>query len=135
MRTPREILEQATTIAVVGASADPDKAAHRIPARLRERGWRIRPVNPNHDSVLGEPAVASVAELPDGVDVVDVFRPAGEAADIVRAAASRGIKAVWLQAGITSGEARAVAEEAGIDYVEDACIGVVATVEDLRPTG
>lgn len=135
MRTPREILEQATTIAVVGASDDPDKAAHRIPAKLKDRGWRILPVNPNDDEVLGVVSVPSVADLPDGVDVVDVFRPADEAADIVRAAASRGIKAVWLQAGIASDEARVVAEEAGIDYVEDACIGVVATVEDLRPAG
>ena len=134
VRTQREILEQATTIAVVGASADPAKAAHRIPAKLQDRGWRIRPVNPNHDAVLGEASVDSVADLPDGVDLVDVFRPPDEAADIVRAAASRGIKAVWLQTGIASDEARAVAEAAGIDYVEDACIGVVATVEGLRPT-
>ena len=61
-----------------------------------------------------------------------MFRPGGEAPDIVRAAVARGVPAVWLQAGITSPEARALAEEAGIDYVEDACMAVVAAVEDLH---
>lgn len=133
MRTPSEILRQATTIAVVGASDDPAKAAHRIPARLRERGWRILPVNPNDPEVLGVPSVASVADLPDGVDVVEVFRPSEEAADIVREVVARGIPAVWLQQGISSQEARAVANEAGIDYVEDECMGHLAVAEDLRP--
>ena len=134
MRTPREILEQAKTIAVVGASDAPEKAAHRIPARLRDRGWDIVPVNPNDPEVLGVTSVASVADLPDGVDVVEVFRPAVEAPEIVRLAAERGIKAVWLQTGIVSGDARRLAEAAGIDFVEDACMAVVATVEDVRPT-
>lgn len=135
MRTPSEILEQATTIAVVGASDDPGKAAHRIPARLRDLGWRILPVNPNDPEVLGVASVASVAELPDGVDVVEVFRPSEETADIVREVVARGIPAVWLQQGISSQEARAVANEAGIDYVENACMGHLAVAEDLRPTG
>lgn len=133
MRTPREILEQARTIAVVGASDSPDKAAHKIPSLLRERGWTVVPVNPNDPEVLGEPSVASVADLPDGVDVVDVFRPAEEAPDVVRAAVARGIPAVWLQAGIRSAEARALAEEAGLDYVENECIGKLAAIHDLRP--
>ena len=135
MRTPSEILEQATTIAVVGASDDPGKAAHRIPAQLRDRGWRILPVNPNDPEVLGVASVASVADLPDGVDVVEVFRPSEEAADIVREVVARGIPAVWLQAGIASDDARAVAEEAGIDYVENDCMGHLAVAEDLRPSG
>ena len=132
MRTPSEILEQARSIAVVGASDDPAKPAHGVPVVLRERGWRILPVNPNDPEVLGVPSVASVAALPDGVDVVDVFRPADEAPDIVRAAIARGIGAVWLQAGISSPEARALAEEAGIDYVESTCMKVVAVRHDLH---
>jgi predicted CoA-binding protein len=132
VRTPREILEQATTIAVVGASDDPFKPAHAVPVALRDRGWRILPVNPNDPEVLGVPSVASVAELPDGVDVVEVFRPSDEAPDIVRAVIARGIPAVWLQLGIASAEARALAEEAGIDYVEDTCMKVTAVREDLR---
>ena len=133
MRTPRQILEGARTIAVVGASDDDRKPAHKIPVYLRERGWRILPVNPNDAEVLGVPSLASVDELPDGVDVVEVFRPAAEAPDVVRAAARRGIPAVWLQAGIASAEAKALAEEAGVDYVEDACMFKVVAAYDLRP--
>ena len=132
MRTPEQILSQARTIAVVGASDDRAKPAHGVPALLRDRGWRILPVNPNDPEVLGVPSVASVAALPDGVDVVEVFRPAAEAPDIVRAAISRGIPAVWLQLGISSPEARALAEEAGIDYVENACMKIVAAHADLH---
>jgi hypothetical protein len=135
VRTPQQILTQARTIAVVGASDHPDKAAHRIPALLRDRGWRIVPVNPNDPEVLGVPAVGSVPELPDGIDVVEVFRPSEEAAGIVREVIARGIPAVWLQAGITSEEGRRLAEEAGIDYVENACMGKLAAAEDLRPDG
>ena len=130
--TPVEILRTARTIAVVGASDDPDKPAHRIPVALRERGWTILPVNPNDPEVLGVPSVPSVADLPDGVDVVDVFRPSEEAEGIVREVAACGIPAVWLQKGIVSEAARAVAEEAGMSYVEDSCMGVVAKANDLR---
>ena len=135
MRPPEEILRSARTIAVVGASDHAEKAAHRIPVALRDRGWTILPVNPNDPEVLGVPSVASIGELPDGVDVVDVFRPGDEAPDIVRAAVQRGIPAVWLQAGIRSEEARVLAEEAGLDYVENECMGKLAVLHDLRPPG
>jgi hypothetical protein len=127
-----EILRDARVIAVVGASDDEAKPSHRIPLALRERGWTILPVNPNDPVVLGVPSVPSVSDLPDGVDVVEVFRPAEEAEGIVREAAARGVKAVWLQQGIVSPAARAAAAEAGIEYVEDACMGVVARANDLR---
>lgn len=130
--TPVEILRNARTIAVVGASDDETKPSHRIPVMLRERGWAILPVNPNDPEVLGVESYKSVSDLPDGVDVVDVFRPGDEAEGIVREAAARGIKAVWLQKGIASEAARAAAEEAGISYVEDMCLGVVASANDLR---
>jgi hypothetical protein len=127
-----ETLRNARTIAVVGASDHPEKAAHRVPVALRERGWTILPVNPNDAVVLGVESVKSVADLPDGVDVVEVFRPSEEAEEIVRDVVARGIKAVWLQKGIASEAARAVAEDAGITYVEDLCMGVVAAANDLR---
>lgn len=133
--TPVEILRNARVVAVVGASDDPHKPAHKIPALLRDRGWRILPVNPNDREVLGVPTVGSVDELPDGVDVVDVFRPADEAPDIVRAVVKRGIPAVWLQAGIVSEEARALAEEAGLTYVENECMGKLAALHDVYPPG
>ena len=132
--TPVEILRSARTIAVVGASDDPAKPSHRIPAALRQRGWEVVPVNPNDPEVLGVPSVPSVAALPEGVDVVNVFRPADEAPGIVREAAERGVKAVWLQKGIASDEARALAEAAGVSYVENTCMGVVAAANDLRAT-
>ncbi len=130
--TPVEILRSARRIAVVGASDDPEKPSHRIPVALRQRGWEVLPVNPNDPEVLGVESVKSVADLPDGVDVVNVFRPSTEAPDIVREAVARGVKAVWLQKGIASDEARALAEEAGVSYVEDMCMGVVASANDLR---
>jgi predicted CoA-binding protein len=132
VRTPEQILAAARVIAVVGASDDPAKPAHTVPAALARRGWTILPVNPNDPEVLGTPSVASVAELPDGVDVVEVFRPPDEAPDIVRAAAERGIAAVWLQLGLVSPEARALAAELGVDYVEDTCMKVTAGLNDLR---
>ncbi|HEU0130075.1 MAG TPA: CoA-binding protein [Mycobacteriales bacterium] len=133
MRTPQQVLSGARTIAVVGASADPDKAAHRVPAVLQRRGWRIVPVNPNRDEVLGEKSYPSLADVPEDVDVVEVFRPAAEAAEVVRQAVARGVPAVWLQAGIVSEPARAIADEAGVDYVENTCMKVVALGGDLHP--
>lgn len=131
--TPVEILRNARTIAVVGASDDESKPAHSVPVALRERGWRILPVNPNDPVVLGVESVKSVSDLPDGVDIVEVFRPSEEAAGIVREVVARGIPAVWLQLGIASEEARAVAEAAGVAYVENACMRVVAAANDLHP--
>jgi len=129
--TPVEILRGARTIAVVGASDDPAKPSHRIPVALRERGWTIVPVNPNRLTVLGTESYKSVSDLPDGVDVVEVFRPSDEAEGIVREAVARGIGAVWLQKGIASPAAKAVAESAGVTYVEDTCMGVVVRANDL----
>ena len=119
----RTLLEAARTIAVVGASANPAKAANRIPASLIEAGYRVIPVNPTADAILGEQAYPTLADVPVPIDIVDVFRPTDEAPDIARQAAAVGAKALWLQLGVASDEARAVATEAGLDYVEDRCIG------------
>lgn len=123
MRTPQQILADAAVIAVVGASRDPSKAAYRVPSQLRRYGWRIIPVNPYvAGELFGEPVYPSLAEIPDRVDLVNVFRPAEEAGDVVHAAVAIGAPAVWLQLGIVSPEARQIAAEAGIDYVEDRCL-------------
>jgi predicted CoA-binding protein len=116
------------TIAVVGLSATPGKAAHGVPALLADCGYEVVAVNPNHAEIAGRPSYPSLEAIPDDVtvDLVNVFRPAEEAPAIVRAAVARGVPAVWLQRGITSSHARALAEDAGMDYVEDRCIGVVA---------
>jgi predicted CoA-binding protein len=118
------LLRTYDTITVVGASRDPGKEAHAIPAHMQKHGWRIIPVNPYADEVFGEQAYPTLADVPEPLGLVDVFRPSEDAADIVRQAIAAGATAVWLQLGIVSAEARALAEAAGIAYVEDRCLAV-----------
>ncbi|MFI7023145.1 CoA-binding protein [Micromonospora sp. NPDC049900] len=122
MRTAQQILADSAVIAVVGASRDPSKAAHAVPAEMQRHGWRIVPVNPTADELFGEPVYRSLADIPHPVDLVDVFRPAEDAVDVVRQAVAIGAPAVWLQLGIVSAQAREIAEQAGVDYVEDRCL-------------
>ncbi|MBE1486847.1 CoA-binding protein [Plantactinospora soyae] len=124
MRNAQQILAEAGVIAVVGASRDPRKPAHSVPLQMQRYGWRIIPVNPEADELFGETVYRSLAEIPHPVDLVDVFRPAEDAAQVVREAVAIGAPAVWLQLGIVSAQARQIAEEAGIDYVEDRCLVV-----------
>jgi predicted CoA-binding protein len=121
---PKEVLERYRVIAVVGASRSPEKEAGRIPRRMQEAGFRIIPVNPHADTLFGERVYRRLEEIPEQVEIVDVFRPSAEAADVARQAVAARAKAVWLQLGISSPEARAIAEGAGLDYVEDHCIAV-----------
>lgn len=127
------IYRSARTIAVVGASANPDKPAHFIPAYLRRQGYRIIPVNPTPGEILGEPAVASLADIADPVDIVNVFRPAPEAPDIAAQAAALGASTLWLQAGISSDAAAEIAGAGGLTVVMDTCIK--ATHERLSNAG
>ena len=120
----RRILEEMSTFAVVGLSSDPTKAAHSVPAAMQAYGWRMIPVNPHADQLLGEQVYRRLADIPEPVEVVNVFRPSAEAADVTRQAIEIGAKAVWLQLGITSAEARRLASEAGLLYVEDRCLAV-----------
>ncbi|MBW3618643.1 MAG: CoA-binding protein [Actinobacteria bacterium] len=118
----RRLLQEATCIAVVGASDDEDKAAHDVPAYLQERGYRIIPVNPGSSEILGEPAFDDLSEVDQSVDVVEVFRPAEEAPALARKAAALGASVLWLQEGIVSEEAQRIAEEAGLEVVMDECM-------------
>ena len=131
MRTARQILADAHTIAVVGASRDPQKPAHWVPKMLQDQGWRIIPVNPHCERLFGCRAYARLADIPEQVDFVDVFRPAHEAPDLVREAAAIGAGAFWLQLGIVSPEARRLAYELGLDYVEDTCMGMERALTDM----
>ncbi|MDW5328757.1 CoA-binding protein [Plantactinospora sp. KLBMP9567] len=135
MRSPEQILAEARVIAVVGASRDPGKPAHSVPALMQRYGWRIIPVNPKADELFGERVYRSLAEIPHPVDLVDVFRPAEDAVEVVREAVAIGAPAVWLQLGIVSTEARRIAEEAGIDYVEDRCLAVERATAGLSRRG
>ena len=131
-KSPKEVLEYTTTIAVVGASRDPDKAGGSVPEGLQQRGFRIIPVNPFADVLFGERVYRSLAEVPEKVDLVDVFRPAADAPEIARQAVAIGAKALWLQLDIRSDEARTIAESAGLDYVEDECTAVVSSLHRIR---
>ncbi|EON30872.1 putative CoA-binding protein [Gordonia terrae C-6] len=117
-----QILSTYDAITVVGASANPSKAANEVPAYMKSRGWRIIPVNPAADEIVGEKVYRTLADVPEQVGLVDVFRPGPECADVARAAVASGATALWLQLGIRSAEARAIAEEAGLLYVEDRCL-------------
>ncbi|MGN9911875.1 CoA-binding protein [Phytohabitans sp. LJ34] len=131
MRTPQQILAESAVIAVVGASRDPEKPAHTVPLQIQRHGWRIIPVNPYADELFGEKVYRSLADIPEKVDLVDVFRPADDAVEVVREAVAVGALAVWLQLDIVSPEARRIATDAGIDYVEDRCIAVERAVGNL----
>ena len=117
-----QILTSYGTITVVGASAAAAKAAHSVPAHMQRHGWRIIPVNPHADEILGEPVYRTVGDIPGQVGLVDVFRPSWQAPDIARQAVAAGATALWLQLGISSAEARAIAEGAGLLYLEDRCL-------------
>ena len=116
------VLTTYDTITVVGASAAPAKAAHFVPAHMQQHGWRIIPVNPHADAILGEHAYRTLRDVPGQVGLVNVFRPPEQTPDIARQAVAAGATALWLQLGIASQEARAIAEEAGLLYVEDRCL-------------
>ena len=116
------ILKTYGTITVVGASAFAAKAAQRVPAYMQQHGWRIIPVNPHASEILGERVYRTVGDVPEQVGLVDVFRPSWQAPDIARQAVAAGATALWLQLGIASAEARAIAEKAGLLYVEDRCL-------------
>ena len=103
-----------------------------MPAGLQQRGFRIIPINPFAEELFGERVYRSLSEVPDRIDIVDVFRPSGDAAEIARQAVAVGAKAVWLQLAIRSDEARRIAEAAGLDYVEDECTAVVASLYRIR---
>ena len=131
-KQPQEILEGATTIAVVGASRDPRKPGGSVPYGLQQRGFRVIPINPYADELFGERVYRSLSEVKEKVDVVDVFRPAADAPAIAREAAAIGAGALWLQLDIRSTEARLIAEAAGMDYVEDQCTAVVGALYQVN---
>jgi predicted CoA-binding protein len=116
------ILTTYDIITVVGASAAPAKAAHSVPLHMQRHGWRIIPVNPHATTILDEPVYRRLEDVPEQIGLVDVFRPAPEAADVARQAVAAGATALWLQLGITSREARSIAEDAGLLFVEDRCL-------------
>ena len=126
MRSPAQILAEAKTIALVGASPKPSRPANGVMRYLLAQGYRVIPVRPrNCDEVHGVPCVASLREIEEPIDLVDVFRRVDVCPDVAGEAAEVGAKALWLQLGLVSPEARRIATEAGMDYVEDECTAIV----------
>jgi uncharacterized protein len=126
LRSPEQILKDAKTIALVGASPNPSRPSHNVMRYLLAQGYRVFPVRPlDGDQVLGVPCVASLAEIDEPIDLVDVFRREEALAGHAREAVDAGAKALWLQLGLRSPEARRIATEAGLDYVEDLCTAIV----------
>ena len=123
-RELRALLGDVRTIAVVGLSSRAGRPSHQVAVYLVEHGYRIVPVNPNETEVLGEHAYASLLDIPAdvGIDVVDVFRRAVETPEIARHAVAIGAKVLWLQEGIVSDEAAAIASAGGLDVIMGVCI-------------
>jgi predicted CoA-binding protein len=127
------IYRETRTIAVVGASHDPEKAAYRIPAYLQAQGFRIIPVNPRGGELFGERVRTSLADIDEPIDVVDVFRPSDETPAIATEAVAAGARVLWLQVGIESDEARAIAEAAGLTVIMNRCMGATHRWLGLGP--
>src|SRR5882757_7890826 len=128
-----DVLTQASTIAMVGASSNSDRPSNGIMQRLLSVGYRVIPVNPNEKEVLGQKAYASLADVPHKIDIVDVFRRAEYTPQIADQAVAIGAKVLWLQSGISSEEAAERAKRGGLTVVMDACIGVAYSRLRIAP--
>ena len=117
-----EILKRCRTIAVVGLSSNPFRPSYGVTEYMQRAGYRIIPVNPNETEVLGERSYARLEDVPEKVEIVDVFRRVDEVPAVVESAIRVGARVVWMQLGIESGRAAEKARDAGIVVVEDACI-------------
>ena len=121
----RSILEGTKTIAVVGLSDKPDRTSYMVSAAMQDRGYRIIPVNPNGDDmILGEKRYASLLEVPEPIDIVNVFRRSEHCLPVAEEAVKAGAKVLWLQQGIVNEEAAGIAEAAGLKVIMDRCIKV-----------
>jgi predicted CoA-binding protein len=118
----KQLLTDATTIAMVGASSNPEKASYGIMQRLQKSGYRVIPVNPRETEILGERAYPSLIDVPERIDIVDVFRRAEDTPGIADEAVTIGAKVLWLQTGIVSEDAAGRATKGGLAVVMDACI-------------
>lgn len=120
----QQILNDTHTIAVVGLSSNTSKAGYYVPAYLQQAGYRIIPVNPNLEEVLGEKAYDSLMDVPEKVDLVLIFRRSEAVAPFARQAVDIGATAIWTQIGIVNHHAAEIAAESGLQVVMDACMMV-----------
>ncbi|MFD1989584.1 CoA-binding protein [Paenibacillus nicotianae] len=129
----KTILENVGNIAVVGLSDKMDRTSYMVSAAMQNRGYRIIPVNPQAagQKILGETCYASLQDVPEPIDMVNVFRRSEYCADIAKEAVDVGAKTIWLQLGVVNQEAAQIAEEHGIDMIMDRCIKVEEAI--VRP--
>ena len=117
----REVLSNTKTIALVGASPNPDRASHAVMHYMLDRGYRVIPVNPNEKEILGQKVVASLKDIQEPVDMVDVFRTSEAAGPLCDEAIAIGAKSIWLQLGVINEEGAKRAEAAGLKVIMDRC--------------
>ena len=129
----KELLTNATTIAIVGASSNPDKAPYGIMQKLQKAGYKVIPINPRETEILGERSYPSLIDVPERIDIVDVFRRAEDTLAIADDAVRIGAKALWLQTGITSEDAAQRAKAGGLRVVMDLCIGATHSLLRVAP--
>jgi len=120
--TVKKVLRESRTIAVVGLSTNPEKDSHKVPAYLKKKGYRIIPVHPSADEILGEKVYPGLSHIPEKVDIVNVFRPPSEVPAITDSSIEIGAKVIWTQEGIVSNESAKKAEAAGVTMIMGKCI-------------
>ncbi|MBI4799578.1 MAG: CoA-binding protein [Desulfarculus sp.] len=120
----RQMLGPCRVIAVVGLSPNPSRDSHRVAAYLLAQGFTVIPVNPKEEAILGQKCYPSLGDIPGPVDLVDVFRASEHAPAVAREAVAKGAKGLWLQEGVKSLDAAAMAQEAGLWFVQDRCLMV-----------
>lgn len=123
--TAQKLMQDTKTIAIVGVSNKPDRASNRVAVYLKNAGYTLYFVNPQYDEVLGQPCYATLSDIPDPVEMVDIFRRSEDCLPIAEEAVKIGAKSIWLQLGISNPDCKALAEKNGIAYVEDACTKIV----------
>jgi uncharacterized protein len=117
-----ELLRGAKTIAVVGLSSNPMRPSFGVSRFLQRHGYRIIPVNPNETEVLGERAYASVKDIPEQIDIINIFRRPARVPEVIDDALVKGTRCIWMQEGVVNHEAAKKAKEAGMSVVMDRCI-------------
>jgi len=125
--TIKEIFDNYKTIAVYGMSSNESKAAHYVPAFLLSKGYNIKPINPIADEIAGQKVYRNIMDIPDKIDILNVFRPSKDALGVVEEAVKRkkekgDIDLIWLQEGIINYDAEALAKENGIEFIQDRCM-------------
>jgi predicted CoA-binding protein len=129
----KRILEESNTIAVVGLSDNPERTSYMVSEAMKAKGYRIIPVNPNADFILGEKSYPTLADIPEKVDIVNVFRRSEHTPPVAEEAVAIGAKAIWLQLGVYNDEAAEIAQRGGLKVVMDRCIKVEDSI--LLPHG